>query len=326
MNILVTGGAGYIGSKVSFDLLDKGHNVVIIDNLSNSYKKNVPKKSKFYKLDINEKKKIEKLIIKFKIEAVYHFAAHISVEESLKFPKKYFNNNYLKTKKFINLCTKNNIKHFIFSSTASVYGKNLKKVSENSKILPNNPYGISKMKVENYIKRNLSNTNFCILRYFNVAGADKKLRTGQNSRNKATHLIKKLTEAIQNKKLFFNIYGNNYNTKDGTAVRDFIHIEDLSNIHIKILNYMKKNINKKITIFNCGYGDGFSVYEIIKIAKKIYNFNYKFSKRRKGDAPYVVANNLKIKKELKWKEKYKSIFKIIDSALKWEKKLKKIRY
>ncbi len=324
MNILVTGGAGYIGSKVSLDLIEKGHKVFIIDNLSKGKKKLIPKKSFFFKLDISNKKKISNLIKRHKIEAVYHFAALISVPESLKKPRLYRLNNYYKSKIFIHNCIDNNVKYFIFSSTAAVYEspKKINKIKENFKRNPKNPYGLSKLLVENYIQSLQTNMKFCILRYFNVAGADKKLRTGQLGNN--SNLFNNLSNAILHKNKIFEIYGKNYKTKDGSPVRDFIHIEDLSNIHLKTLSYLKKQNKNKVIILNCGYEKGYSVLDIVKFTKKNYNLEYQFVEKRKGDLAYIVANTNKLKKILKWKPKFNSISKMIVSTINWEKKIKNI--
>tara|TARA_B100000787_G_scaffold170278_1_gene165590 strand:- start:9673 stop:10638 length:966 start_codon:yes stop_codon:yes gene_type:complete len=321
MNILLTGGAGYIGSKVAIDLLKKGHQVFIIDNLSKGKKKLIPKKSKFFKLDISNSVEISNIIKKNNIQTVFHFAALISVPESLKKPKKYYLNNYLKSKTFIKNCISNDIKYFIFSSTAAVYQSPTKSVTikENFKKNPKNPYGASKWFVEKYIQTVKNKMKFCILRYFNVAGADINLFTGQISDN--SNLFKNLAKTIVNKNNIFKIYGNNYPTKDGTAVRDFIHIEDLSNIHLKSLDYIKKTINKNILILNCGYGVGHSVYDIVSVAKKTYKLEYNVVNKRNGDLPFIVANCDKLKKTLKWKPKFNSIKTMIDISVKWEKKL-----
>lgn len=321
MNILVTGGAGYIGSKVAYDLIDNGHNVFIVDNLSTGKKTLIPKKSFFKKIDISSTNKLTNLIKINNIKAVYHFAALTSVPESLKKPKSYYKNNYLKSKALIDICIKNNVDYFIYSSTAAVYQDPKKKIKikENFKKKPKNLYGLSKLLVERYIEKLNTNTKFCILRYFNVAGADKKLRTGQVSNN--SNLFKSLIKSILKKQKIFKINGNNYSTSDGTAVRDFIHIEDLSDIHIKALNYLRKKLKKKILILNCGYGTGHSIYEIVSIVKKKYKLNYLYSKRRKGDIAYVVANCNKLKQKLMWKPKFNSVEKMIESAVMWEKKL-----
>ena len=319
MNILVTGGAGYIGSKVSLDLLEKGHKVFIIDNLSKGKKKLIPKKSVFFKLDISNNIKISNLIKKHNIEAVYHFAAFISVPESHKKPKLYKINNYYKSKIFINNCIKNKVRYFIFSSTAAVYEnpKKITKIKENFIRNPKNPYGLSKLLVENYIQSLQTNMKFCILRYFNVAGADKKLRTGQLGNN--SNLFNNLSNAILYKNKVFEIYGKNYLTKDGTAVRDFIHLEDLSNIHIKCLLYLKNKLKRNL-ILNCGYGEGYSVYDIVSIVKKRYKLDFVYKQKRQGDLPFIVANCKKLQEKLNWKPKFNSIEKIIDSSVRWGKK------
>ena len=321
MNILLTGGAGYIGSKVAIDLLEKGHQVFIIDNLSTGQKKIIPKKSKFFKLDISNSSKISNIIKANNIQIVFHFAALISVPESLKKPKKYYLNNYLKSKIFIKNCISNNIKYFLFSSTAAIYQNPLKNITikENFKKNSKNPYGVSKWLVEKYILSVKNKMKFCILRYFNVAGADKNLFTGQVSDN--LNLFKNLAKTINKKDSTFKVYGNSYPTKDGTAVRDFIHLEDLSDIHLKSLAYIKKKINKNILILNCGYGIGYSVKDIISVAKKTYKLDYNVVKKRNGDLPFIVANCDKLKKTLKWKPKFNSIKKMIDTSVKWEKKL-----
>tara|TARA_X000001036_G_C20598834_1_gene774069 strand:+ start:250 stop:1224 length:975 start_codon:yes stop_codon:yes gene_type:complete len=322
MNILVTGGAGYIGSKVSLDLIEKGHKVFIIDNLSKGKKKLIPKKSVFFKLDISNNIKISNLIKRHNIKAVYHFAAFISVPESLKKPKLYRINNYHKSKIFINNCIKNNVRYFIFSSTAAVYEnpKKINKIKENFKRNPKNPYGLSKLLVENYIQNLKTNMKFCILRYFNVAGADKKLRTGQLGNN--SNLFNNLSNAILYKNKVFEIYGKNYLTKDGTAVRDFIHLEDLSNIHVRCLSFLKKRSNKEKLILNCGYGEGYSVYDIVSIVKKRYQLDFAYKQKRPGDLPFIVANCKKLQEKLNWKPKFNSIKKIIDSSVRWGKKQK----
>ncbi len=320
MNILITGGAGYIGSKVALDLIGKGKKVIIIDNLSTGNKSLIPQKAVFFNADISNKKIISFIFDKYQIDTVYHFAGLISVPESIRRPNKYFLNNYKKSKILINLCIENKIQNFIYSSTAGVYSSPKKNVTikEQEKKNPKHVYGKSKLKVERYIEKNSGKMKFIILRYFNVVGADSKLRVGQSG-NKLS-LFKKLSFSILKKKVF-KIYGNDYKTKDGSAVRDFIHLEDLSNIHLKLLIYLKKQKRKNITILNCGYGKGYSIFDIVKFAKKKYKFEYQFAKKRKGDLPYIVANTNKLKKTLKWKPKFNSISKMIISTIKWEKKL-----
>lgn len=324
MKALVTGGAGYIGSTVSNFLLDRGHDVTIIDNLSTGNKKNIPKKAKFYNCDIANKSKITNIIKKNNFHVVIHLAGLIKVEESFKLPKKYYLNNYIKTKFFLDICIKNNLNNIIFSSTASVYGKKkLKKnFSEKDKLAPSNPYAKSKYKVEKYLKMKLrqKQINYIILRYFNVAGADLKLRSGLIDK-KSSHLIKVACEVATKKRDYLTVNGSNFNTPDKTTIRDYIHVLDLANIHLLAINYLIKK--KKSRILNCGYGKGFSVFEIIKTINKLLKtpIRIKIGPRRVGDVEKVVANCYKIRKIFKWKPKYNNIQLILNSALKWEKKL-----
>ena len=232
-NYLLTGGAGYIGSHVAHMLIDKGHKVTIIDSLITGSKKLIPNKANFVQCDISNIKKITQIIKSNDFDIVLHFAGLVKVDESIKFPKKYDDYNYKKAKIFLNICFQNDLKKIIFSSTASVYGNpNGKKVSENNRLKPMNPYAKSKIKLEKYIikKSKIDNINFIILRYFNVAGADPKKRTGMISKS-STNLIKVLCEVATGKRDKFVVNGNNFNTKDGTTIRDFIHVSDLAEIH-----------------------------------------------------------------------------------------------
>ena len=226
MNILITGGAGYIGSHVALSLLDLGYKVTIIDDLSTGNEKLIPDKADFIRCNINNSIKISKIIQKNKFATIMHFAGFIKVEESINSPEKYFKNNTENTKKLFETCIKNGLSKIIFSSTAAVYGnsKQTNFISENSEIKPLNPYGESKVRVEEYLlKQNLKEINFIILRYFNVAGADPQMRSGLISKD-PTHLIKIASEAAIGKRDSVTIFGNNYNTQDGTAIRDYIHV------------------------------------------------------------------------------------------------------
>ena len=324
MKILITGGAGYIGSHVSHLLVDRGYDVTIIDSLLTGNKKLIPKKAKFINSDISNVKRINKILQKYKFDLVIHFAGLIRVDESVKFPKKYIYNNYEKTKIFLNICLKNGLKKLIFSSTAAVYGNPKKnKVSENNKLSPLNPYAKSKLMIENFIKK-LSKKNdlkYVILRYFNVAGADKKMRTGLISKY-STHLIKIVSEVAVKKRKKILINGDNYKTRDGTPIRDYIHVSDLAEAHLLSLKYLL--VGNKSGIFNCGYGKGYSVREIIQTANKLFDntINFSIGPKRAGDSKYVVANPTKFIKTMKWKPKFNNIKKIIISAVNWEKKLK----
>tara|TARA_Y100000590_G_scaffold469930_1_gene660769 strand:- start:4601 stop:5590 length:990 start_codon:yes stop_codon:yes gene_type:complete len=324
MNILVTGGAGYIGSHTCLNLLDAGHNITVIDNLSRGYKKIIPKKANFIKTNINDKYKINKLLQNNAFDAVIHFAGYIQVEESIKYPKKYFINNTNNALIFFKTCIKNGIKNIIFSSTAAVYGNPKKTlINENSSLIPLNPYGKSKLKTEKILMqlKKKYKINYMILRYFNVAGADNKMRSGLISK-KSTHLIKIATEAVVGKRKSISIFGTDYNTFDGTGIRDYIHVSDLADIHLKSLEYLLKTKNS--TIMNCGYGKGYSVKEVLDYMNKICNGKLKINhkNRRIGDATSLVADIKKLKKTIKWKPKYNDLNIILKTALKWEKKLR----
>ena len=322
-NILLTGGAGYIGSHVANLLLDEGLNVSIIDNLITGNKKLIPSKANFYNCDIDDVNRVQKIIKKNKFDIVMHFAGLVRVDESVKLPKKYNLYNYQKAKKFLNTCFENNLKKVIFSSTASVYGNPEKQnVSEEDKINPLNPYAETKLKLENYLikESKRQNIKYIILRYFNVAGADEKLRSGLISKF-STHLIKIASEVAVGKKDKLIINGNDYDTKDGSPVRDYIHVSDLADIHFLSARYLfNKN---KSNIFNCGYGKGFSVKEVIKTYNKILDkkIKYEIGERRPGDSKLVVANPEKFKKIMKWKPKFNDLKYILKTAYSWEKKL-----
>ncbi len=322
MNVLLTGGAGYIGSHAALSLLDSGHNVHIIDNLSTGNEKLIPKKAKFTNCNINEEKIISNLIQSNKFDLLMHFAGFIQVEESVQDPKKYFENNTNNAIKLFNICKENGLNKIIFSSTAAAYGSvtENKLINEETILNPQNPYAESKIKTEKFLIKNQNYFKFIILRYFNVAGADKNLRSGQISK-RSTHLIKILSEVVVGKREHIEIYGNDYNTPDGTAIRDYIHVSDLADIHLEVAKYLLKK--SESNVFNCGYGKGFSVLDVVNTANKIYEKKiiYKFSNRRDGDVERLIAETKKILKHVDWKPKYNDLGKIINSSIKWEKKI-----
>ena len=324
MKILLTGGAGYIGSHVCNLLLDKGYEVTVVDSLVTGNKNLVPKKAKLVVADISDEKKINDILINQKFSLVMHFAGLIRVDESVKEPKKYNEYNFEKAKKFLNICFKKDIKKIIFSSTASVYGnpKN-EKVSEEDMLNPLNPYAVSKLKLENFIieKSKELNIKYVILRYFNVAGADKNLRTGLISKF-STHLIKKACEVAVGKRDKLIINGNDYDTFDGTPVRDYIHVSDLADIHLITAKHLINNGNSEI--FNCGYGKGYSVKEVVENFNKVLNKKIKFDigPRRDGDSKIIVANSEKFNNFFSWKPRFDNIEYIIKTAIDWERKIK----
>ena len=318
MNTLVTGGAGYIGSTVSNYLIDRGHQVTIIDNLSTGSIKNVPKKATFFKIDISDTKKIEKVFYEKKFDVVFHFAAFINNEESIKNPQKYYQNNFVKGKIFFENCMKNKIDKFVYSSTAAVYGNKDKKVNEKDQLKPMSAYPKSKLKLENFLKKKRKHISCIILRYFNVAGADQKLRCGFNV-NKGYNLILNLCLAgVKNKK--FTINGNNYKTKDGTPIRDYIHVEDLAKIHLLTASLIQKK--KMFKVFNCGYGHGFSVNQILKKFNSLLKnkIEYKIGKRRNSDIVISIANPNKLIRYTKWRPKFNNLNYILKSSLSWYRK------
>jgi len=325
-NILVTGGAGYIGSHVVNLLIDKGYKVTVIDNLITGTFNLINKNVDFYKIDIADKVKVNEILKNKKFDIVVHFAGLIRVDESVKNPKKYFEYNYNKAKIFIEICIKNKLKKIIFSSTAAVYGnpKNVK-VSENDELNPLNPYAESKLKFENYLKNQnkINDIQYVILRYFNVAGADEMLRSGLISKH-STHLIKIASEVAVGNKTELIINGNDYPTPDGTPVRDYIHVSDLADIHLVSAEYLFKN--NRSDIFNCGYGKGFSVKEVIETYNKFLDkkIKYKIGPKRPGDSKLVVANPNKFNKKMNWKPKFDNLEYILKSAYAWEKKLNSI--
>ena len=319
MRALVTGGAGYIGSTVSNHLLDQGHEVIIIDNLSTGNLNNIPKKAIFFKLDISNSKKIKKILSKNKIDIIFHFAAFADNEESLKFSEKYYENNFEKGKIFFQTCLDSKVNKFIYSSTAAVYGIKNKRISEGDQLNPITPYSKSKLKLENFLRQKKTIIRCIILRYFNVAGVDKKLRSGFNIK-KGKNLILNLCSASI-KKNFFIVNGDNYKTIDGTTIRDFIHVEDLAKMHLLAANELLKK--KMFKVFNCGYGYGFSVKQILEKFNSISKnrINFKIGKRRPNDIIISISNPQKLFKFIRWQPKKNKLSHVVKSSLNWYKKM-----
>jgi len=322
INILVTGGAGYIGSHVVELLVKDKKKIIILDNLVTGYKKLINKKAIFIKADIKNKLKIKKIIKDFKINSIIHLAAYLNVSEAEKNKSKYYQNNIIGTKNLLDACKNSSVKNIIFSSSCSIYGNVKGSVGENKKPNPQGYYGYTKHKGEELVKK-LSNKykfKYGILRYFNVAGASPSGKIGEIETSHG-HLIKNLAIQSLKKKPNIQIFGNDYKTKDGTCIRDYVHVSDLADIHIKGLNYLQKK--EKSFVLNCGYGKGYSVKQITDIFKKIKKgVDVRYQKRRPGDIAQVYANTKKFKKILRWKPKYNNIKLIIQSAIQWEKKLK----
>ena len=322
MKILLTGGAGYIGSHVLLSIIENKHDVTVIDDLSTGNIDLIPKNIKLINTNINDSEKISNILVEENFDLLLHFAGFIRVEESVQNPDKYFKNNTDNAIELFETCYKHNLQNIIFSSTAAAYGNpnNNESITEDETLNPLNPYGESKVNTEKYLLNNKDKYNSIILRYFNVAGADPELRSGLIS-NTPTHLIKILSEVAVGKRDKIFIYGNDYNTEDGTAIRDYIHVSDLASIHLKAAKYLLEN--KVSNIFNCGYGKGYSVLEVINIAKKIYGEKIKFEydKRRPGDAEKLISNVDKLHQHIDWKPKFDNLDLIIQTAVEWEKKI-----
>ena len=317
-NILITGGAGYICSHIVEQLVKTKSNVIILDNLVTGSKRLINKKAKFIKCDIKDKTKLAKIINDYKINSIIHLAAYLNIREAEKNKKNYYENNVKGTLNLVNACKNSNVRIIIFSSSCSIYGDCKGSVSEKKNPNPQGYYAYTKYKGEEIIKKfsKKYNYHYAVLRYFNVAGASSSGKIGEINTSHG-HLIKNIAMQSLKKKPSISIYGNNYKTKDGTCIRDYMHISDLTDIHIKTLKFIYAK-SKSLTL-NCGYGKGYSVLEIVKIFKNIKKkliINY--LPKRNGDVGQVYANTEKFKKILKWKPKYNNINKIIKSAIKWE--------
>ena len=322
-NILITGGAGYIGSHVTEVLIRKNKKVFLIDNLSTGHRKLINKKAKFFKTDISNKRKIRKIIEKHKIDSIIHLAANLIIGEGQKKPMKYYRNNVLGTKKLLDACNNTNVKNIIFSSTAAIYKEGQYKVSENSLIKPKSVYGKTKIKAESLIKSfsKKKKINYGILRYFNIAGSSPSGKIGLINK-KSDHLFKNFSVELMKKKPELKIYGTDYKTKDGSCIRDFIHVSDIADIHYLVLEKINKLNTSKI--LNCGYNKGTSVMEVAKefkrqSSKKVVIIN---AKKRKNDLIKIIATNNKLKRFIKWSPKFNNLTKIVKSCIIWEKKIR----
>ena len=323
-NILITGGAGYIGSHVTEILLKKYKKVFLIDNLSTGHRRLINKKAKFFKLNIHNKNKVNDIIKKYQIDSIIHLAANLIIGEGQKKPKKYYKNNVLGTQKLLDACKNTTVKNFIFSSTAAIYKEGQYKVSENSIIKPKSVYGKTKIKAEKLIRKFAKNNkiNYGILRYFNIAGSSPSGKIGLINKN-SDHLFKNFSKELMRKKPKLKIYGTNYKTKDGTCIRDFIHVSDIAEIHYLVLEKINKfNVSK---ILNCGYNKGISVLQVAKEFERISQkkISIIYSKRRNNDLIKIIASNKNLKKFINWKPKFNNLGKIIKSCIVWEKKLNK---
>lgn len=324
MTILVTGGAGYIGSHMVHELLDHGESVVVLDNLTTGFDWAVPDRAKLVIGNVGDRNLVEKTIRNENIEAVIHFAGSVVVPESVDNPLKYYENNTANTRNLLEAVTRCGLDKFIFSSTAAVYGEpsTTGPIREDAVLNPMSPYGSSKLMSEIMVRDTAlaSNLRYVMLRYFNVAGCDPMQRTGQSTAG-ATHLIKIACEAAAGKRPGMSIFGDDYDTPDGTCIRDFIHVSDLVNAHYAALNFLRQG-GLKFTA-NCGYSRGYSVREVVNAVKRISgnDFPVAIEPRRVGDIASLTANSRRLMSRLSWEPKHASLDKIIGDALRWEQVL-----
>ncbi len=322
--VLVTGGAGYIGSHAVLALTDAGWPVTVIDNLVTGFRWAVPEAVPFYEGDIEDAGLLARIIAEQNIGAVMHFAGSVVVPESVSDPLKYYHNNTAKTRSLIASAVSGGVAHFIFSSTAATYGiPDVSPVTEDTPQRPINPYGMSKLMSEHMLRDTAAAhpLNFCALRYFNVAGADPRARTGQSTAG-ATHLIKVAVEAALGKRAKVDVFGTDFDTPDGTGVRDYIHVSDLAAAHVLALAALIEQPDCSLTM-NCGYGRGYSVLEVLDAVDRVTNQKIVrvLGPRRAGDPDSLISDNQRIKATLPWVPQYADLDLIVTHALQWERKL-----
>lgn len=328
LNVLVTGGAGYIGSHAVLALLDAGHRPVVIDNLVTGFRWAVAQDAVFYEGDISDASLVGKIIADESIDAILHFAGSVVVPESVENPLKYYDNNTAKSRSLIDSAISGGIRHMIFSSTAATYGiPESSPVREDMPTLPINPYGTSKLMTEMMLRDVAAayDFNYCALRYFNVAGADPLCRTGQSTVG-ATHLLKIAVEAALGKRASVSVFGTDYATQDGTGVRDYIHVSDLASAHVIALEALVSDPARSHTL-NCGYGHGYSVMQVLDAVDRVTNnkLDRKMEGRRAGDPDSLISDNRAIKAAFGWEPRYDDLDQIVQHALAWERKLTDIQ-
>ena len=319
MRILVLGGAGYIGSHTVYELVDAGYEVIVIDNLLTGFKEAVHPQAKFYEGDIRDKIFLDNILSKEKIDGVIHFAASSQVGESMKNPLKYYNNNLCGTEVLLESMVEHGIDKIVFSSTAATYGEPESiPILETARTLPTNCYGETKLSMEKMFKwiSKAHNLRYVSLRYFNACGAHPNGKIGE-AHNPETHLIPLVLQVPNGKREYISVFGNDYDTKDGTCVRDYIHVNDLSQAHILAMEYLSKG--GESNIFNLGNGVGFTVKEVIETARKVTNHTIPIreEERRAGDPSVLIASSEKARKVLGWKPQYADLETIISTAWKW---------
>ena len=325
--VLVTGGAGYIGSHAVLALKDAGWPVAVIDDLSNGTREAVPSEVPFYEGNIADRALVERIFREQGVEAIMHFAGSIVVPESVEQPLKYYANNTLASHALISAAVAAGVKHVLFSSTAAVYGAPERvPIDEEDAKAPINPYGASKLMTERMLADASAAYpfNYGALRYFNVAGADPQGRTGQIGKG-STHLIKVACEAAVGKRGHIAVYGTDYATADGTCIRDYIHVSDLADAHVAALEWLVEHPSENL-VMNCGYGQGLSVLEVLDAVDRVHGSPLKriMEARRAGDPPMLVADNAELLQTLDWRPAHADIDEIVRDALSWERKLSEL--
>ncbi|MBO6610315.1 UDP-glucose 4-epimerase GalE [Altererythrobacter sp.] len=326
--VLVTGGAGYIGSHAVLALKDAGWPVAVIDNLSTGFRFAVPDDVTLYEGDIADADLLARIFEEQGTQAVMHFAGSIIVPESVENPLKYYDNNTAKSRTLIECALEGGVKHMIFSSTATVYGEpEVKPLTEDDPLQPVNPYGMSKLMTER-ILADVSKAhpiNHCVLRYFNVCGADPKGRSGQSTEG-ATHLIKVAVEAVLGKRDHVAVFGDDYPTPDGTGLRDYIHVSDLVSAHVQALEALISEPDRSLTM-NVGYGRGYSVLEVLDAVDRVTNqpIERRHMPRRAGDVASLVSDPSLVRATIPWEPRFDDLDTIITHALQWERKLSEFR-
>jgi len=326
INILVTGGAGYIGSHTSRQLIEAGYSVTVVDNLYSGHRWAIPDEATFIEGDVGDHPLMESVLKERKINAVVHFAGHIVVPESVSDPLKYYSNNALNSGRLIAACQEAGVEHFVFSSTAATYGApQVISIDEQVRTEPINPYGRTKLITEWMLEdiahaANRSPFRYIALRYFNVAGASLDTTLGQAT-PEATHLIKVACEAATGQRESITIFGTDYETNDGTCIRDYIHVEDLAGAHLNALTWLLKGGDSQV--LNCGYGHGYSVREVIETVKAVSGVDFEVveGSRRAGDPPELIADSSRIRERLGWTPNLDNLEIICRTAWKWEQKL-----
>ena len=323
LNVLITGGAGYIGSHTLLALSEAGYNLTVLDNLSTGFKKSIVNSAKFFRGDLENKNLLKQIFEQGNFGSVIHFAASVVVPDSIQEPLFYYQNNVANTINLLDAISHYKVPRLVFSSSAAVYGQPpFLPLTEDVTPSPISPYGRTKL-MDEWIIQDLAKAQpwfrYGILRYFNVAGSDPKGRLGQNT-DDATHLIKLACLTALGYRPVLQIFGDDYATADGTGVRDFIHVSDLADVHLQILKHLEKGADSDV--YNCGYGKGYSVLEVVNTVKEVsgVDFPVEIVSRRPGDPPKVVADVTKLTSHTGWRPRYDNLSLIVQTALEWEKK------